>query len=95
MGFLQSHHFCLNPFSLRIPETLKEWYEWALKINWQYRQEQAESKLLSHTHTTHKPHKMTGGNHEKAQAQASAWVQPMANTVTPHSSYTMALYSMY
>jgi len=32
----------------------------------------------------HKPHKVTGGDHEKAQAQAIAWVQPMANTVTPH-----------
>jgi len=32
---------------------------------------------------THKSHKMTGGGHERAQAQASAWVQPLANTVTP------------
>jgi len=57
-----------------MPETLKEWYEWAQKLNWQYRQEQ---------HTTHKPHKMTGGGHERAQAQASAWAQLLANAVTP------------
>jgi len=31
---------------------------------------------------THKPHKATGGSHEKAQAQASAWAQPLANAVT-------------
>ena len=31
----------------------------------------------------HKPHKAIGGNHEKAQAQASVWAQPLANTVTP------------
>jgi len=28
-----------------MPETLKEWYEWAQKLDWQYRQEQTESKL--------------------------------------------------
>jgi len=44
-----------------MPETLKEWYEWAQKLDWQYRQEQTESKLLGHSHATHKPHKMTGG----------------------------------
>ena len=33
---------------------------------------------------THKSHKMTGGGHERAQAQASAWVQLLANAVTPH-----------
>jgi len=33
----------------------------------------------------HKPHKATGGSHEKAQAQASVWVQPLANAVTPHA----------
>jgi len=65
-----------------MPETLKEWYEWAQKL-WQYRQEQTESKLLGHSHTMHKPHKMTGGGHERAQAQASVWAQPLANTVTP------------
>jgi len=68
-----------------MPETLKEWYEWAQKLDWQYRQEQAESKLLDHAHITHKPHKATGGSHEKVQAQASAWVQPLANAVTPHA----------
>jgi len=65
-------------------ETLKEWYEWAQKLDWQYRQEQAESKLLGHGHMTHKLYKATGGNHEKAQAQASVWVQLLANAVIPH-----------
>jgi len=50
-----------------------------------FTQEQAESKLLGHAHTMHKPHKATGGSHEKAQAQASAWVQPLANAVTPNT----------
>ena len=67
-----------------MPDTLKKWYEWAQKLDWQYRQEQAESKLLGHAHIMHKPHKVTEGSHEKAQAQASAWVQPLANSVTPH-----------
>jgi len=26
-----------------MPENLKEWYEWAQKLDWQYRQEQTES----------------------------------------------------
>ena len=68
-----------------MPETLKEWYKWAQKLDWQYRQEQTESKLLGHSHTMHKPHKMTGGGHERAQAQASAWAQLLANTVTPNA----------
>jgi len=62
-----------------MPETLKEWYECAQKLDWQYRQEQTESKLLGHSHTTHKPHKTTGGGHKRAQA--SVWVQPLANAV--------------
>jgi len=68
-----------------MPETLKEWYGWAQKLDWQYRQEQTESKLLGNSHMTHKPHKTTGGGHERAQAQASAWVQPLANAVTPNT----------
>ena len=35
-----------------MPTTLDQWYEWAFKLDWQYRQEQAESKLL-HPHSTH------------------------------------------
>jgi len=62
-----------------MPETLKEWYEWAQKLDWQYRQEQAESKLLGHSHTMHKPHKTTGGGHKRAQAQL------LANAVTPNA----------
>jgi len=70
-----------------MPESLKEWYEWAQKLDWQYRQEQTKSKLLGHFHAMHKPHKMTGGGggHERAQAQAAAWAQPLANTVTPNT----------
>jgi len=35
----------------------------------------------------HKPHKMTGGGggHERAQAQAAAWAQLLANTVTQNA----------
>ena len=54
-------------------------------MDWQYRQEQTESKLLGHSHTMHKPHKMTGGGHERAQAQASVWVQPLAKAVIPNA----------
>ena len=68
-----------------MPETLKEWYEWAQKSDWQYRQEQSESKLLGHSHMTHKPHKITQGGHKRAQAQESVWVQLLANTVTPNT----------
>jgi len=54
-----------------MPETLKEWYKWAQKLDWQYRQEQTESKLLGHSHAMHKTHKTTGGGggggHERAQ----------------------------
>ena len=35
-----------------MPTTLDEWYSWAFKLDWQYRQEQAESKLL-HPHSMH------------------------------------------
>ena len=41
-----------------MPETLKEWYEWAQKLDRQYRQEQTETKLLGHSHATHKTHKI-------------------------------------
>ena len=68
-----------------MPETLKEWYKWAQKLDWQYRQEQMESKLLGHSHAMHKTHKMTGGGHERAQAQAAMWAQPLANAVTPNA----------
>jgi len=49
-----------------MPETLKEWYKWAWELDWQYRQEQTESKLLGHSHMMHKPHKTTGGGHKRA-----------------------------
>ena len=29
-----------------MPTTLDSWYDWAFKLDWQYRQEQAESRLL-------------------------------------------------
>jgi len=29
-----------------MPETLKQWYKWAQKLDWQYRQVQTESKLI-------------------------------------------------
>jgi Retrotransposon gag protein len=47
-----------------MPTTLEEWYEWAFKLDWQYRQEQAESKLL-HPHTGSKFGKPYGGSYEK------------------------------
>jgi len=73
-----------------MPEMLKEWYKWAQKLDWQYRQEQTESKLLGHSHVMHKTHKTTGGGgggggHERAQAQAAVWAQPLANAVTPNA----------
>jgi len=55
-------------------------------LDWQYRQEQTESKLLGHSYATHKPHKTTGGGgYERAQAQAAAWAQLFANAVTPNA----------
>jgi len=53
------------------------------ELDGQYRQEQTESKLLSHSHVMHKPHKMTGGGHKKAQARQLHGHSQLANAVTP------------
>ena len=53
-----------------MPTTLEQWYDWAFKLDWQYCQEQAESKLL-HPHSTHagsKFGKLSGGSAEKGKA---------------------------
>ena len=74
-----------------MPTTLEQWYDWAFKLDWQYHQEQAESKLL-HLHSTHLSSKFGkyGGSAEKGKAlimQAHEQkVQPPAMAVTLLSS---------
>ena len=76
-----------------MPTTLDEWYSWAFKLDWQYRQEQAESKLL-HPHSTHtgsKFGKLSGRSTEKRSYPASEMkAQPLATAVTlpvqPHQN---------
>ena len=69
-----------------MPTTLEQWYEWAFKLNWQYLQKQAESKLL-HPHSTHtgsKFGKSLGGSSEKGKASivTEMKAQPLATAVT-------------
>jgi hypothetical protein len=76
-----------------MPTTLEEWYEWAFKLDWQYRQEQAESKLL-HPHSTHtgsKFGKPYGGSSEKGKAPSVEMkAQPPATAVTLPSQGTQS-----
>jgi Zinc knuckle len=69
-----------------MPTTLEQWYEWAFKLNWQYHQEQVESKLL-HPHSTHagsKFGKLLGGSSKKGKASiiTEMKAQPLATAVT-------------
>jgi Zinc knuckle len=48
-----------------MPETLQEWYEWAMKLDRQYHQEQAESKLFRHASSSSKFGKPSGKSAEK------------------------------
>ena len=65
-----------------MPEKLDEWYNWAMRLDRQYRQEQAESKLM---YGSSKSRKSSGGKSEKGKApQAQALrAQPPAMAVTP------------
>jgi hypothetical protein len=63
-----------------MPTTLEEWYEWAMKLDWQYRQEQAESRLLhTQTSSSSKFGKLSGRSQGKAQEPKA---QPPATAVT-------------
>jgi len=77
-----------------MPTTLEDWYSWAFKLDWQYRQEQAESKLLHpHAHTTHpssKYGKPSGGSSsEKGRMEVvhEQKAQPLATAVTLPSAH--------
>ena len=77
-----------------MPTTLEQWYDWAFKLDWQYRQEQAESKLL-HPHSTHagsKFGKSSGGSAEKGKAPIMMMQEqkapPLATAVTLPSQGT-------
>ena len=65
-----------------MPEKLDEWYNWAMRLDRQYWQEQAESKLM---YGSSKFGKSSGGKSEKGKApQAQApRAQPLAMAVTP------------
>jgi hypothetical protein len=47
-------------------ETLQEWYEWAMKLDRQYHQEWAESKLFRHASSSSKLGKPSGKSGEEA-----------------------------
>jgi hypothetical protein len=69
---------------------LEEWYEWAPKLDWQYCQEQVESKLL-HLHTGSKLGKPYGGSYEKGKAPSmEKKAQPPAMAVTLPSQGTQS-----
>ena len=65
-----------------MPEKLDEWYNWAMRLDRQYWQEQAESKLM---YGSSKFGKSSGGKSEKGKApQVQApRAQPLAMAVTP------------
>jgi hypothetical protein len=47
-----------------MPETLQEWYKWAMKLDRQYCQKQAESKLFRHASSSSKFGKPSGKSAE-------------------------------
>jgi hypothetical protein len=67
-----------------MPETLQEWYEWAMKLDRQYCQEQAESKLFRHASSSSKFGKLSGKSAEKNPALTLhiEWALPLATAVT-------------
>ncbi|KAF8223408.1 hypothetical protein L208DRAFT_1316823, partial [Tricholoma matsutake] len=52
-----------------MPEKLDKWYNWAMCLDWQYWQEQAEMKLMYGSSKFGKP---SGGKSEKGKAPQSA-----------------------
>jgi hypothetical protein len=75
-----------------MPTTLEEWYSWAFKLDWQYRQEQAKTRLphLS-AHTSSKYEKGLGSHMEKGRPVEShepkAQPEAMVVTLPNHVSY--------
>ena len=70
-----------------MPTTLDSWYEWAVKLDWQYRQEQVESRLLHpSSHVGSKFGKSSGSSSEKGKAPIIVMqelkAQPLATAVT-------------
>ena len=70
-----------------MPTTLDSWYDWAFKLDWQYRQEQAESRLLHpSSHVGSKFGKSSGSSSEKGKAlivvMQESKAQPLATAVT-------------
>ena len=70
-----------------MPTTLDSWYEWAFKLDWQYRQEQVESHLLHlSSHIGSKFGKLSGSSSEKGKAPIVVMqepkAQPLATAVT-------------
>ena len=65
-----------------MPTTLDKWYNWAFKLDWQYCQEQATSKLL-HRHADSKFGKMMGRSSEKGNfCTQEMKAPPLAMAVT-------------
>ena len=75
---------------LVMPTTLEQWYEWAFKLDWQYHQEQAESKLL-HPHTGSKFGKSYRGSSEKGKVLSIEELLPvMAVTLLSQGTQSQA-----
>lgn len=73
--------YCL----LHMLTMLMEWYEWAMKLDRQYHQEQAESKLFRHTPSGSKTGKPMGKSFEKTHTPTMHVERalPLAMAVTP------------
>jgi hypothetical protein len=75
-----------------MPTTLEEWYSWAFKLDWQYRQEQAKTRLPHPSaHTSSKYEKGLGSHMEKGRPVEShepkAQPEAMVVTLPNHVSY--------
>lgn len=70
-----------------MPTALEQWYEWAFKLDWQYRQEQAESKLL-HPHTQSSSKFGKSGSSGRGVAVHETKAPPLATAVTLPSTQT-------
>ena len=74
--------------------TSDSWYNWAFKLDWQYRQEQAELRLLHlSSHVGSKFGKSSGSSSEKEKAPIVVMqelkAQPLATAVTLPSQGSM------
>jgi hypothetical protein len=75
-----------------MPTTLEQWYSWAFKLDWQYRQGQAETRLLHlHAHMSSKYGKLSGSSSDKGKSaehhEAKALPEAAAVTLLSHANH--------